>query len=154
MPFSRFMMPRAKISFTCSAKAMVRTMAHSLWKKRMAPNPPTSLASRRAQMLPLKRSGRPVAARPRNVENSTACMVRCARVNRTKKRPVFLGASVWTGNSWTSGMGTSSNFFLAKFVSGADQPQRRMDHEKCEHSGQQQVHEQANEIECRVQLAI
>ena len=53
---------------------MVRTMAQSLWKKRMAPNPPTPAANLRAQKLSLKRMGRPVAARPRNVVNRTACM--------------------------------------------------------------------------------
>ena len=39
----------------------------------MAPKPPTKFASPRAQMLSLKRRGRPVPARPRNVENNTAC---------------------------------------------------------------------------------
>src|SRR5947207_10683580 len=158
MPFSRFMMPRAKISFTWRAKAKVSTMAHSLWKKRMAPNPPTSLASLRAQMLWLKRNGRPVAASPRKVVNSTACMVRCARVKRTKKRPVLGAVSwswtgLWTGDSRTSGMGSSLSAFLHLVVSGTDQPQCRMDHEECQHSNQQQIHEKAHKEERRIELA-
>ena len=40
----------------------------------MAPNPPTPVAILRAQKLSLKRMGRPVAASPRKVVNSTACM--------------------------------------------------------------------------------
>jgi hypothetical protein len=42
-------------------------------------------ANLRAQKLWLKRIGSPVAARPRNVLNSTACMYRCLRVKRVKK---------------------------------------------------------------------
>ena len=44
---------------------MVSTMAQSLWKKRMAPNPPTPAANLRAQKLSLKRMGSPVAAKPK-----------------------------------------------------------------------------------------
>jgi len=72
---------------------MVSTTAHSLWKKSMAPNPPTPLARPRAQILSLNRSGNPVPASPRNVVNRTACMYRCSRVKRTKYR-LFVAADV------------------------------------------------------------
>src|SRR5436305_8991048 len=119
----------------------------------MAPNPPTSVASRRAQTLSLNRSGSPVAARPRNVEKSTACMTRCARVKRTKKRPAGLTVGwVWTGASSTSSMWTSIGRFLADLMAGSDQPQHRVDHKKRQYPDEQQIHKQAHEIERRVQL--
>jgi len=72
IPLSRWTITRVMRSFTWIKKATVSTSAQNLWKKRIAPKPPTPLARPRAQMLSLKRSGNPVAANPRKLEKSAA----------------------------------------------------------------------------------
>src|SRR6185437_1139334 len=121
----------------------------------MAPNPPTNPASPRAQILSLKRSGRPVAARPRNVVNSTAWSVRCARVKRWKNLPVAVVCSVvFSASTTSSGMIASVCLVLDLVIARADQPQDGVNHKESENAGQQQVHEQPHEIERGVQLAV
>src|ERR1035438_9260466 len=97
--------------------------------------------------------GRPVAARPRNVENSTACMDRWARVKRTKKRSLAwdfsstaCAASVFARSVILSSLGRLAPDLVN---ARADQPQDGMNHKERKHAGKQQVHEQANEVKRR-----
>src|SRR5580704_9237099 len=98
--------------------------------------------------------GRPVAASPKNVENSTACMYLCSRVKRTMNR-LGVAESVVAACISNSGIVPSISRFIPDLVVAcADQPQDGMNHEEREHARQQQVHEQPNEIEPRTQLAV
>ena len=80
---------------------------------------------------------------------------RCARVKRTKKRPAGLAICwLWTRRFLNLRHGDLLlQIFLTQVVAGTDQPQRRVNHEKRQHPDEQQVHKQAHEVECRIQLA-
>ena len=48
----------------------------------------------------------------------------------------------------------SAGFFLDLVIARADQPQHGVNHEERKRAGQQQIHEQADKVEGRIQLAI
>src|ERR1035438_3959037 len=120
----------------------------------MVPNPPTPLANFLAQKLSLKRMGSPVAASPRKVVNRTACIYLCARVKRMKNR-----SPAWLGALLISCLRSALLASLCRpcfdlLVSRADQPQYGVNHEERQYPCQQQIHEQADKVKGRIQLAI
>src|SRR5664280_266050 len=121
----------------------------------MVPNPPMPLANLLAQKLSLKRMGNPVAGSPRKVVNRTACMYLCARVKRMKYRsPAWLCALLTASCCKSAILASLCRTRLDLLVSRADQPQYGVNHEERQYPGQQQVHEQADIEEGRIQLAV
>src|ERR1035441_1361577 len=131
-------------------------IAQNLCRKRMAPNPPTALANRRAHALSLNRIGKPVAASPRNDVNKMAWRYLCASVKRTKyfSLPSAFGCSA--GSTTVS----SVMFFLchrpafAPLHLRANEPQQRVQRKETERAPQQHIHKQPHVIQRRIQLAV
>src|SRR5271165_3838120 len=107
-------------------------------------------------MLSLKRSGSPVAASPRKVVNSTAWRYLCARVKRMKYRlfAPFCSRLLFVACSRSGILASFCRSSLHLVVSRANQPQYGVNQEEREHAGQQQIHEQADIVEGRVQLPV